>query len=98
MSLSPGRGSGTRGRSAWRRRPGSRGVLSWLVTGRPPCRRRAWIDRWPGVAVVSSLGGSGGLEHAVGYPVEGFGVAEVGLAGRAGLVGAVGAHLDAVGL
>jgi len=50
------------------------------------------------VAVVSGRGGSGGLEHAVGDPVEGFGVAEMCLAGGTGLVGAFGAHLDAVAL
>jgi len=50
------------------------------------------------VAVVSGRGGSGGLEHAVGDPVEGFGVAGVGLAGGTGLVGAFGAHLGAVAL
>src|SRR6185295_18673820 len=40
-----------------------------------------------GVAVVGGRGGSGGLEHAVSDPVEGFGVAEVGLAVGTGLVG-----------
>ena len=50
------------------------------------------------MAVVSGRGGSGGLEHAVGDPVEGFGVPAVGLAGGAGLVGAVGAHPGAVAL
>jgi hypothetical protein len=50
------------------------------------------------VAVVSGRGGVGGLEHAVGYPVESLGVAEVRLAGGTGLVGAFGAHLDAVAL
>ena len=47
------------------------------------------------MVVVSGRGGFGGLEHAVGDPVEGFDVAEVGLAVGTGLVGAVGAHLDA---
>jgi hypothetical protein len=48
--------------------------------------------------VVSGWGGSGGLKHAVGDPVEGFGVAGVGLAGGTGLVGAFGAHPGAVAL
>jgi len=56
------------------------------------------LTGWPGVAMVSSLGASAGLEHAVGNPVEGFDVVEVGPAAGTGLVGAVRAHLDAVAL
>jgi hypothetical protein len=48
---------------------------------------------WLGLAVVS---GFGGLEYVVGQLVVGVGVVEAGLAGGAGLVGAVGAHLGAV--
>ena len=51
-----------------------------------------------GLAVVSGRGGFGGLEHAVGHLVVGLGVAEAVVAGGAGLVGAVGAHLGAVAL
>src|ERR1039457_5100896 len=124
MSLSSARWAGTRGPSAWRRGPGSSGVLPWRVTGRPPCRRRAWAAGrgrlaragrggrpglraggepglrggvgWLGLAVGSGPGGFGGLEHAVGQLVVGLSVVEAGLAGGAGLVGAVGAHLGAV--
>ena len=53
---------------------------------------------WPGLAGAGSGGGLGGLEHAAGHLVEGLGVPEVDLAGGAGLVGAVGAHLGAVAL
>ena len=54
-----------------------------------------WAGRLD-LAVVSSRGGFSGLEHAVGHLVVGMRVTEAGLAGWAGLVGAVGAHLGAI--
>src|SRR5882724_8394309 len=53
---------------------------------------------WSGSAGADSGGSFEGPEHAVGHLVEGLGVVQVGLAVRAGLVGTVGAHLDAVAL
>src|SRR5271165_513265 len=101
MSVSPGRWAGTWEPSAWRRVPGSSGVLPGLVTGPPPSPRRVGLDGRRGRTGQLGLAACvpGGLlvvQELDGQLVVGAGVLEAELAGQAGLVRAVGAHPGAV--
>src|ERR1039458_6319422 len=103
MSSIPGRWAGTWGPSAWRRVPGSSGVVPWVVTGPPLSPRRGGAGLagrrgrtgQPGLAACVR-GGLLVVQEPDGHLVVGAGVFPAELAGEAGLVRAACASAGAV--